>query len=112
DVYLNAAGTEIRGRERFVKPSGAVRDGGKDIAVVRFHIHPAIRIVPLNDHEVRLAAHDGESWVFSCLDVAVVEEEDVFFADPTGVRAARQLTLTMPIAGVPELQWLMRHERR
>ncbi|MFD1329773.1 heparinase II/III family protein [Mycoplana ramosa] len=112
DIYLNAAGTEIRGRERFMKPHGEVPAGGKDIAVVRFHIHPAIRIVPVSEHEVRLVAHDGESWVFSCLDVAVVEEEDVFFADPTGVRAARQLTLTMPLAGVPEAQWLMRRERR
>ncbi|MBD9374507.1 heparinase II/III family protein [Rhizobium sp. ARZ01] len=112
DIYLNAAGTEIRGRERFMKPDGTVPAGGKSVAVVRFHVHPSIRIVPVGEHEVRLVAHDGDSWVFTCLDVAVVEEEDVFLADPTGVRAARQLTLTMPLASVPELQWLMRRDRR
>lgn len=112
DLYLSAAGTEIRGRERFVKPDGAVFEGGKGVAVVRFHIHPAIRVVPVNEHEVRLVAHDGESWTFSCLDVAVVEEEDVFFADPSGVRAARQLTLSMLLGTVQELQWLMRRDRR
>ena len=42
----------------------------------------------------------------------VVEEEDVFFADPSGVRPARQLTLTMPLGTIPEVQWHMRRERR
>lgn len=112
DLYVNAAGTDIRGRERFMKPGGGAPDGGGNVAVVRFHIHPAIRIVPVDRNEVRLVGNDGESWRFSCLDVAVAEEEDVFFADPSGVRAARQLTLAMPLGTVPEIQWFMRRERR
>ncbi|PTM96071.1 heparinase II/III family protein [Mycoplana dimorpha] len=110
DIHLSAKGTEIRGLERFVRPDGTLPKGGRDVAVVRFHVHPAIRIFPMNQHEVRLAAPDGESWTFSCLDAVVVEEDDVFFADPSGVRAARQLTLTMPLTGIPEVQWLMRRD--
>ena len=95
-----------------MKPGGGAPDGGGNVAVARFHIHPAIRILPVDRNEVRLVANDGESWRFSCLDVAVAEEEDVFFADPSGVRAGRQLTLAMPLGTVPEIQWFMRRERR
>lgn len=108
DLYLNAKGNQIRGRERFFRPGGSEPDpSDDDVAVVRFHIHPAIRIVPAGPNEIRLVAPDGEAWALTCLDTPVVEEEDVFFADPSGVRAARQLTLTMPIGGLPEIQWLM-----
>lgn len=112
DLYLNSAGTDIRGRERFLRPGGSAPEGGANVAVVRFHVHPSIRIVPVDSHECRLVAHDGESWSFTCRDVTVAEEEDVFFADPSGVRAARQLTLTMPLGTIPEIQWHMRRDRR
>ena len=112
DLYLGRNGGDIRGRERFAKPDGTAPDGGANVAVVRFHIHPAIRIVAVDQNEVRLVAQDGETWAFSCRDVPVAEEEDVFFADPSGVRPARQLTLTMPLGSIPEVQWHMRRERR
>lgn len=112
DIYVNATGREIRGRERFRKVDGKPPDGGDNVAVVRFHVHPGIRIVGVNANEARLVAQDGDSWSFTCLDVPVMEEEDVFFADPTGIRPARQLTLTMPLGSVPEVQWLMRRDSR
>ena len=60
---------------------------------------------------MRLIAPDGEAWALTCVDVAVEEEEDVFFADPSGVRASRQLTLTMPLAEVAEVQWSLVRQR-
>ena len=79
--------------------------------MVRFHIHPAIQIYPATENEARLVAPDGEAWALTCLDVPVEEEEDVFFADPSGVRPSRQLTLTMPLAEVPEIQWSLVRRR-
>ncbi|MCF3642387.1 heparinase II/III family protein [Rhizobium sp. TRM95111] len=109
DLLLNARGNEIRGRERFLTPDGKLPAGGAGMgtAVVRFHVHPAIQLHQANEHEALLVAPDGESWSLTCLDVPVVDEEDVFFADPSGVRASRQLTLTMPVGELPEIQWLM-----
>ena len=110
DIYLNAKGNEIRGRERFLQTNGgAPQPSNGDVAVVRFHIHPSIRIVPVGENEVRLVAPDGELWVLTCLDAPILEEEDVFFADPSGVRAARQLAVTMRVGDLPEIQWLMTH---
>ena len=104
DILVSATGSEIRGRERFFKPGGsdAIEKGS---AVVRFHIHPTIQLYRISANETRLVAPDGEAWALTCLDAPVEEEEDVFFADPSGVRPSRQLTLAMPLADVPEVQW-------
>ncbi|QRM53620.1 heparinase II/III family protein [Sinorhizobium sp. BG8] len=108
DLYIHAGGKTIRGRERFYRPGDLAPDpSNKGVAVVRFHIHPAIQLHMAGAHEARLVAPDGETWALTCMDVAVKEEEDVFFADPSGVRASRQITLTLPIGTVPEVQWLM-----
>ncbi|MDX3928389.1 MAG: heparinase II/III family protein [Shinella sp.] len=108
DIHLTADGRTIRGRERFFRRGGeAPLSSDRGSAVIRFHIHPAIQIHIAGEQEIWLVAPDGDTWVFSCLDVPVVEEEDVFFADPSGVRSSRQITLTMPVGEVPEIQWLM-----
>ena len=111
DIAVSATGGEIRGRERFYKPDnpeGAIERGE---AVVRFHIHPTIQLYRVSSNETRLIAPDGEAWALTCIDVPVQEEEDVFFADPSGVRASRQLTLTMPLAKVSEVQWSLVRQR-
>ena len=110
DIHLAASGNEVRGRERFFKP-GETDAALKGTAVVRFHIHPAIQVYHATVNETRLVAPDGEAWAFTCIDVPVEEEEDVFFADPSGVRPSRQLTLTMPLATVPDVQWLLSRRR-
>ena len=61
------------------------------VAVARFHIHPSINIRQHSAHEVYLSAPDGEVWLFTCRDAGVSVEEDIFFADPSGVRKSSQL---------------------
>ncbi|MCR6501492.1 heparinase II/III family protein [Shinella sp. CPCC 101442] len=111
DILVSATGGEIRGRERFFKPATPNAVIEKGTAVVRFHIHPTIQLYRASANETRLVAPDGEAWSLTCLDVPVEEEEDVFFADPSGVRPSRQLTLTMPLAEVPEVQWSLARQR-
>ncbi|MFC3073944.1 heparinase II/III family protein [Shinella pollutisoli] len=110
DIHLAASGGEVRGRERFFNPNDADATLA-GTAVVRFHIHPAIQLYHASANETRLVAPDGEAWALTCIDVPVEEEEDVFFADPSGVRASRQLTLTMPLGTVPDVQWLLTRRR-
>jgi uncharacterized heparinase superfamily protein len=111
DVLVAATGNEIRGRERFFRPNDPTGAIDKGVAVVRFHIHPTIQLYRASSNETRLVAPDGEAWALTCVDVPVEEDEDVFFADPSGVRASRQLTLTMPLHTMPEVQWSLVRQR-
>ena len=61
----------------------------------------------MDEHEVRLVAPDGETWALSTLDSAIQVEEDVFFADPSGIRASRQLELHFEPGESMEIQWVM-----
>lgn len=112
DLYLAAKGDIIRGRERFLRPGGEPPDAAdKGVAVVRFHVHPSVHVHIAGEHEARLVAPDGETWILTCLDVPVREEEDIFFADPSGIRNSSQVTLTMPVGETAEIQWLMTRRR-
>ncbi|MNL42824.1 hypothetical protein D3C87_1653060 [compost metagenome] len=75
------------------------------MAVARFHIHPAVTIRQNNGREIYLTAPDGEIWLFACQDGELAVEEDIFFADPSGIRASSQLTVTFTVARQPEIQW-------
>ena len=107
-IQINSAGTMIRGKDRLKTAEGADPDRSvEDRAVIRFHIHPQIDIRVIDKHEVRLVAPDGESWTLSAIDVDVAIEDDVFFADPSGIRASRQVELSFAVGELPEVQWVL-----
>lgn len=107
-IHVNSAGTMIRGKDRLSKPDGSDPDpDSQDVAVIRFHVPPQIEIRIVDKHEVRLVAPDGDSWTLSALDVEVKVEDDVFFADPSGIRASRQVEISFNVAELPEVQWVM-----
>jgi uncharacterized heparinase superfamily protein len=108
DIQVSATGAMIRGRDRFLKANGDdPNPGDRGVAVARFHIHPSIEIKRIDAKEVHLVAPDNETWSFSCVDVEILIEEDVFFADPSGIRRSKQLELTFPVGSIPEIQWVM-----
>lgn len=107
-IQINSAGTMVRGKDRLKTAANAdPNEGAEDVAVIRFHIHPQIEIKTLGAHEVKLLAPDGESWSLSALDAELSVEDDVFFADPSGIRASRQVELTFRVADLPEVQWVL-----
>jgi uncharacterized heparinase superfamily protein len=107
-IQINSAGTLIRGKDRLKTADNADPERTvTDQAVIRFHIHPQIEIKTVDQHEVRLVAPDGESWTLSSLDAEISVEDDVFFADPSGIRASKQIELAMPVGELPEVQWVM-----
>ncbi len=112
DFHLNAQGTVLRGTERFHKPDGSPPAGTHNgIAVVRFHVHPAIRLRKSDRGEIWMTAPDGESWVFFTRDADVEIEEDVFFADPSGIRPSNQIALAFAVAEMPEIQWILTRQQ-
>ena len=107
-LQVNAQGNQIRGNDRLIREDGS--DPPVDLetrAVIRFHIHPQIEIREVDEHEVRLAAPDGEAWALSTSDTAIQVEDDVFFADPSGIRASRQIELHFPHGDSLEIQWVL-----
>ncbi len=108
DLSLNSLGTSLRGRDRLTALDGADPSVGEPLrAEARFHIHPAIRLRQHGVNEVYLTAPDGESWLFSCHDAPVSIEEDIFFADPSGVRKSQQLLIGFDVAQISEIQWIL-----
>ncbi len=111
DLSINAQGTMVRGRDRLHQPDGSdPADTNTAIAVARFHIHPSITLRQHGPHEIYLTAPDSETWLFTCRDSEVVIEEDIFFADPSGVRKSSQITVTFAAAAQPEIQWIFTRE--
>jgi uncharacterized heparinase superfamily protein len=111
DISINGQGNAVRGRDRLVQPDGTEpAETNTAVAAARFHIHPSINIRQHSAHEVYLSAPDGEVWLFTCRDAEVLVEEDIFFADPSGVRQTSQLSVTFAAAAQPEIQWIFSHE--
>jgi uncharacterized heparinase superfamily protein len=107
-LQINAAGSQIRGNDRLALEDGSDSPVSTETrAVARFHIHPQIEIRAVDEHEVRLVAPDGETWALSTLDAAIRVEEDVFFADPSGIRASQQLELNFEPGESLEIQWVL-----
>jgi uncharacterized heparinase superfamily protein len=107
-IQINSAGTMIRGKDRLKTADNIDPErSAEDQAVIRFHIHPQIEIKTVDKNEVRLVAPDGESWTLSSIDVELTIEDDVFFADPSGIRASKQVELAFRVGDLPEVQWVM-----
>jgi uncharacterized heparinase superfamily protein len=106
DIGVLNGGRIIRGRDRLAKADGSDPEPGSEaIAVARFHIHPAVGIRQNSAREIFLTAPDGEIWLFACQDGELAVEEDIFFADASGIRTSSQLTVTFALAKQPEIQW-------
>ncbi len=111
DIGILNGGRLIRGRDRLLLEDGSDPDPSDGaIAVARFHVHPAIGMRRHSENEVYLTAADGEAWLFACRDGALAIEEDIFFADPSGVRASSQISVTFSAASQPEIQWTFTRE--
>lgn len=107
-IHLNSTGTLIRGKDRLMTEEVGDPDASsEDTAVIRFHIHPQIDIKLVDKHEARLTAPDGDTWSFTTVDAEISIEDDVFFADPSGLRASRQIELAFRVAQQPEIYWVM-----
>ncbi len=109
DMAVRLAGGLVRGQDHFPVVN---RDALPDSlpAVARFHVHPAITLTRRSDSEILMSAAEGEVWAFSCRDGAVDIEEDVFFADPSGMRTSLQIAVSFDIVETPAIQWVIARE--
>ncbi len=105
-LTLSPEGTEITGTDGFRDRNGGMpAQGGKTVAVARFHLHPAIWTMQEDEDTIFMTAPDNESWLFSAPGCAPVLEDGVFFAASAGKTAARQIVIAWTIGDRPDIHW-------
>ncbi|RWM94656.1 MAG: heparinase [Mesorhizobium sp.] len=106
EVKLAENGNVLTGRDRFLRPGGAaIRNNGRDFVTVRFHIHPDIGLLHDEQGRLTLAASQGDTWVFTCAEVAPEIEESIYFAGLGGPRRSRQIVLAFKASEIAEVHW-------
>lgn len=101
-LVLSVDGDTLDGRDAIT-----AADGGRVATsfVLRFHLHPSVKVGRLGDGGVVLIGNGGEGWEFRCDDVAPTIEESVHLADVHGVRRTSQIVLAPPENGPTDLRW-------
>ncbi len=108
ELELNAAGSKIKGRDLIQAAENEKSAPSASVDVVsRFHIHPSIELVSLDEESIMMRAVDGTSWVFSAPGQTVSIAEDVFMADASGIRPSQQIEIPFQASGTTEIRWLV-----
>ena len=111
EIGLAAKGNKIKGHDHFFMPDGAGGKAGRSVpGTLRFHVHPAILLQRLQTDTIRMAAPDGETWLFSVPGQTVEIEEDVFFADVSGMRASQQMVVEFTLPETADLRWMLKQQ--
>lgn len=108
EIGLSHAGNKIKGHERVFVPEGTEAGKQPVRAAVRFHVHPAIRLVRRDRESAILQASDGEKWLFAAPGLDLLIEDDIFFADASGARPSQQLVIEFELSSTFEVRWMMR----
>jgi uncharacterized heparinase superfamily protein len=111
EIGLAAKGNKIKGHDHFFMPEGEGRKAGRSVpGTLRFHVHPAILLQRLQPDTIRMAAPDGETWLFSVPGQTVAIEEDVFFADVSGIRGSHQMVVEFSLPDTCDLRWMLKQQ--
>jgi uncharacterized heparinase superfamily protein len=108
EIGLNAAGDKIKGHDRLYTPEGHEASEHALNAVVRFHVHPSIKLSRRDAESVMMSANDGERWLFTAPGLELLIDEDIFFADVSGARPSQQLAIEFSLPGATEVRWMLR----
>lgn len=108
EIGLNVKGDKIKGHDRLFLPEDKGPETGPFAAAARFHIHPAIVLSRRDEESVVMRAPDGETWIFAAPGLDVLIEEDIFFADVSGVRPSQQLVIEFSPPETSEIRWMLR----
>ncbi|XUY26686.1 heparinase II/III family protein [Agrobacterium sp. rho-8.1] len=107
ELELNAAGSKIKGRDSVQPEQDSKGPPVSADAVSRFHVHPSIELVRLDDESVMMRAGDGTSWVFSAPGQTVTIAEDVFMADASGIRPSQQIEIPFLLPDITDIRWII-----
>lgn len=110
-LRLSADGAELAGEDMLAFDPGRAGEG--HTALLRFHLHPAIRAEPDGAGGIRIEGPTGDSWLFDAEggDAPPRLDDSIVFAVSEGRRATLQIVLDLPLAAGPErttVRWRFR----
>jgi uncharacterized heparinase superfamily protein len=103
-LVLSNAGSVLEGTDRFVR-SSAKNGNGANVAAIRFHLHPNVRPIINAEGHLMLLAEGGDSWVFTCNEIAPKLDQSIFFAGVTGPVKTQAILLECSVSEFPEVHW-------
>jgi uncharacterized heparinase superfamily protein len=102
-ITLSPEGGIVTGEDRLVPVAG--RSGKPLPFAVRFHIHPDVRVSPLEGGNILLKLPGGEGWRFRAGGTVAVEES--VYLGGAAVRRSEQLVITGTVGDGPvETAWV------
>jgi uncharacterized heparinase superfamily protein len=112
ELSLSDQGDVLSGVDRFLRAGGApVRDNGRDLVAIRFHIHPDVELYHDSRGQLVLSARNADRWTFTYNEVKPQVEESIFFAGLGGPRRSRQIVLAFKASEFGEVRWQMTRTR-
>ncbi|MFN7102194.1 MAG: heparinase II/III family protein [Pseudorhizobium sp.] len=108
EIGLSSKGNKIKGHDRLFVPDGQRAKDGELSAEARFHVHPAIALSRQDQESVMMVAPDGEAWQFSAPGLSITIEEDIFFADASGLRQSQQIVIAFSAPSSPDIRWMLK----
>lgn len=106
ELSLSSHGNVLAGVDRFLRAGGAAaRNNGRDLATLRFHLHPDVELYQDEEDRLVLTAQNADRWVMSCEELVPQIEESIYFAGLAGPRRSRQIVLSCKASEVQEVHW-------
>ena len=101
-LLLSPDGSRLRGEDT-LSPQGA-RSAGPRPFVVRFHLHPTVRVTTLPG-AVGLILPDDDRWLFEAGEMTIAVEESIFFAAAEGPRRTLQISVSGIFPAQDSIAW-------
>jgi uncharacterized heparinase superfamily protein len=112
ELVLAEDGKVLTGIDRFrASGGGALRNPGRDLVTLRFHLHPDIELFRDERERLVLAAGAQDRWTLTSPDVEPELEDSIFFASLRGPLRTRQIILSFKASDVPEVRWRFTHSK-
>lgn len=106
EVALSAGGNILSGFDRILRgSSGTIKNDGRDLVTVRFHVHPDVQLFRDQKDRLVLTGPDLDTWVFTSPDVSPDVEESIYFAGLGGPRRSHQIVLSFKASEISEVHW-------
>ncbi len=105
-LMLSDDGNRLDGEDTLLAAPGSSSKGREDDYVLRFHLHPSVKVSRLRDARgAMLVLPNKDVWTFEALDDKVELEDSVFLAGNDGPRRTSQLVIRQNRVRAPSIRW-------
>jgi uncharacterized heparinase superfamily protein len=101
-LTLSPDGRMLKGQDELLGEAAENLPG-----IIRFHLHPAVQAIALQDGASALLTLGDEGWLFRCDGLMLQVEDSLFLAGPDGPRRSKQLTIAFEARQAIAINWQM-----